>query len=42
MKKPGSDTLGIKILKNTVPPVPEIQGKAKSGKKAAGEMRERP
>lgn len=42
MKKPGSDTLGIKIPKNTVPHVPEIQGKAKSEKKPTREFRERP
>lgn len=36
MKRPGSDETGNKRPKNTVPPVPEIQGKAKSGKKTAG------
>lgn len=36
MKRPGSDETGIKHEKNPVEPVPEIQGKAKSGKKTAG------
>ena len=36
MKRPGADELGIKYPKNVVEPVPEIQGKAKSGKKSAG------
>ena len=42
MKKPSLEEFGIKIPKNDVPPVPEIQGKAKSGKKKAGEFREGP
>ncbi|MGI6772895.1 MAG: hypothetical protein GX264_01570 [Clostridiales bacterium] len=35
MKRPGSEELGINQPKNAVGPVPEIKGKAKSGKKTA-------
>lgn len=41
MKRPAIDTLGDgckKHPKNDVPPVPEMQGKVKSGKKKAGPM----
>jgi len=40
MKRPGSDDLPNKRRKNEVDPVPEIQGKAKSGKKKADKEKE--